>query len=269
MCRLTPLFFYTQTCNGCIDLNVQRLCYSAQQCTLARCIGTLTNQNRPMCGIGQTGKAVYMVNVVMAETVWQIFIETITTIVGLSLTLDPLKRGIQVKWIDDSFFAAMCTAKDASASFISIITSVINFIARSVTKSPVTYVETGAQRLDSNFQAMFTLIVTSLNNMLNQIALGLLYPLMAMQKVLVCELNTVTSVVSQSGFHITIGIPEIQVSLQNMTTMLEPAPMPEEAAVEEGSSASVTIGSSYSGDPLLCVNWMPKKGTTSVPALLM
>ena len=35
-----------QTCNGCVNLNVQRLCYGAQQCTLARCIGTLTNQNR-------------------------------------------------------------------------------------------------------------------------------------------------------------------------------------------------------------------------------
>lgn len=27
-----------QTCNGCIDLNVQRLCYGAQQCTIARCV---------------------------------------------------------------------------------------------------------------------------------------------------------------------------------------------------------------------------------------
>ena len=35
-----------QTCNGCVDLDVQRLCYGAQQCTIARCIGTLTNQNR-------------------------------------------------------------------------------------------------------------------------------------------------------------------------------------------------------------------------------
>ena len=43
-CYSTP--FFPQTCNGCIDLNVQRLCYGAQQCTIARCIGTLTNQNR-------------------------------------------------------------------------------------------------------------------------------------------------------------------------------------------------------------------------------
>lgn len=198
---------------------MQRLCYSAQQCTLARCIGTLTNQNRPMCGIGQTGMAFYMVNIVAAETVWRIFIETITTIVGLSLTLDPLARGAQVRWIDDSFFAAMCTAKDASASFISILTSVINFITQSLTSQPISYTETGAQRLDSNFQAMFTLIVTSLNNMLNQIALGALYPFMAMQKVLVCELNTVTAVVSLSGFKISIGIPEIQVPPKIKTSL--------------------------------------------------
>ena len=88
-----------QTCNGCIDLNVQRLCYGAQQCTIARCIGTLTNQNRPLCGIGQTGQAVFTTMIVLVNSAWNIFVETLTTIIGLTLATkdDPLSQSIRIR----------------------------------------------------------------------------------------------------------------------------------------------------------------------------
>lgn len=85
-----------QTCNGCADLNIMRLCYGAQQCTLARCIGTLVNQNRPLCGIGQTGQAVFTTMVVLINAAWNIFSETLTTVLGLSLD-DTTHKGIQVR----------------------------------------------------------------------------------------------------------------------------------------------------------------------------
>lgn len=146
-----------QTCNGCVDLNVMRLCYGAQQCTIARCIGTLTNQNRPLCGIGQTGQAVFTTTVVLVNAAWNIFTETLTTIIGLGLD-DTTQTGIQIKWIDDSFFSAICSAKDAVATFISIFTSVINFIVQSVTSRPISYMEMNAQKVDSNFQVLFTYV---------------------------------------------------------------------------------------------------------------
>lgn len=199
-----------QTCNGCLDLNVQRLCYGAQQCTLARCIGTLTNQNRPLCGIGKTGQAILVTAIVMVETAWHILLETITTIIGLSLSTTPVADGIQVRWIDDGFYGAICSAKDAIVSFISVLTSIINFIAQSVTKEPISYTESGSQRIDSNFQAMFTLVVTSFNNLLSQLMLGVLYVFLALQKVAICELGSLMALISNTGFKITIGIPEIQ-----------------------------------------------------------
>ena len=130
----------------------------------------------------------------------------------------------QVRWIDDSFYSAICSAKDASATFISIVTSVVNVVVQSITQTPVTYMETGAQRVDSNFQAFFTMAMTSVNNLLNQICLGLFYPFLAMQKVLVCNTNTVTALVANSGFKISIGIPEIQVTLQSPTATMAHTP---------------------------------------------
>jgi hypothetical protein len=201
-----------QTCNGCIDLNVQRLCYGAQQCTIAKCIGTLTNQNRPLCGLGQTGQALFMTVISMTQAGWTVFAETVGTLLDLTLKdAEEAKKNIQIKWIDDSFFSVMCSAKDATASFVSILTSTINFVVLSVTKKPVAYLEVGAQRVDSNFQAMFTMITTSFNNLINQIMLGFFYAMFALQKVIVCELNTAVALLDWTGINVTIGIPEIQV----------------------------------------------------------
>ena len=193
---------------------MQRLCYGAQQCSLARCIGTLTNQNRPMCGIGQTGQAVFATYVALMQSAWSIFVETITTVIGLSLSNDAASRGgVQVRWIDDSFYSVVCSAKDASATFVSIITSTVNVAVQHISSSrrlPAAYLEMGASKIDSNFQLMFTMVMTSVNNLLNQILLGFFYPFMALQKVVVCEANGVVALVSNTGFNVSIGIPEIQ-----------------------------------------------------------
>lgn len=202
-----------QTCNGCVDLNVQRLCYGAQQCTLARCIGTLTNQNRPLCGIGKTAEALYVTQVSLIHGAYMIIVETVSTMIGFGLMNyeDDKQIGI-LRWMDDAFFSYMCAAKDAIASFASILTSVINFVVQSVSQQPATYLEMGAQRVDSNFQAMFTLIITSFNNLLSQILLGFLYPYFALQKTTICQLNTLMAFVDITGYKLTIGMPEIQVS---------------------------------------------------------
>jgi len=84
-----------QTCNGCLDLNVLRLCYAAQQCTLAKCIGTLTNQNRPLCGIGQTAQATYITLVAAMQSAYTVIVQTLAVILKLSLD-GSQKKSIQV-----------------------------------------------------------------------------------------------------------------------------------------------------------------------------
>lgn len=69
--------------------------FLVQQCTLARCIGTLTNQNRPLCGIGQTGQAIMTTYVVLLNAAWNIFIESLTTMIGLGLD-DSSNTNVQV-----------------------------------------------------------------------------------------------------------------------------------------------------------------------------
>lgn len=104
----------------------------------------------------------------------------------------------------------MCSAKDALATGISIFTSVINFIVQSVTSRPVSYLQMNAQKVDGNFQAIFTMILTNLNDLLYSLGLGIFYVFFALQKVAVCETNSVMAVVDKLGFHVTLGIPEIQ-----------------------------------------------------------
>lgn len=67
----------TQSCNGCPSLDLMRLCYAAQQCTLVRCIGTLTNQNRPLCGLGQHVQALFIKAIASYQQMWAVMMQAI------------------------------------------------------------------------------------------------------------------------------------------------------------------------------------------------
>lgn len=83
-----------------------------------------------MCGLGQAAQAAFITLVSLIYSGWNVFIETLTTIIGLGLSQDAKSRGLQIRWIDDNFYSVMCSAKDITATLISIITSTLNFIVQ-------------------------------------------------------------------------------------------------------------------------------------------
>jgi len=107
----------------------------------------------------------------------------------------------------------ICSAKDIGATFISIITSFINFVAIKVDQmnAAPTYVQGGAGKIDSTFNAMSTMVMTSLNFLLNQILLILIYPFIVMHKVMVCQVNGILAMISEaSQVDINIGNAKFQ-----------------------------------------------------------
>eukprot|EP00961_Rhodomonas_salina_P013230 177946-Rhodomonas_salina.1 len=37
------------SCSGCLSMTTQKLCYAAQQCAVARCVGSMIHLQRPAC----------------------------------------------------------------------------------------------------------------------------------------------------------------------------------------------------------------------------
>ena len=98
-----------RSCLGCGTLRLQALCYTAQQCSVVSCIGTVVNQNRPLCNVGLVMKSYAEGTLSMMLGAWLIFTETYTGILDAAL-LGPSKS-TSIGWVDDAFFGYICSAK--------------------------------------------------------------------------------------------------------------------------------------------------------------
>ena len=193
-------------CVGCASLAVQRVCYAAQQCQLARCIGTMVHQRRPLCAIGMTLAAMVDQETAIMHGTWLIVAETMVGVLALSGGVTPPTA---IAWPDQAFYGFICSAKDISATGISIVMASINGVVQSVGQIPIAESSRQTHLIDNRALALFTMTTTAVTNLLHQIALAPLYTMIAVQKTMVCSANSVMSVMDQSG-SITIGDPTIQ-----------------------------------------------------------
>jgi hypothetical protein len=191
------------SCIGCTQLAVQRLCFAAQRCQVARCVGSQVNQLRPLCAVGGALESSLFSFLAAAQGIWSMISSTLVTILDASGGISPPST---ITWPDQIFYGMVCSMKDMVASQVSIITSMINGIVQSsMAVQPMSMGDT----LDNSFLATFTLTMTAVTKFLYQLALGPLYGAIAVQKVLVCQTNSLVAVVSGNN-KVTIGDPSIQ-----------------------------------------------------------
>jgi hypothetical protein len=195
-----------ENCVGCASLSLQHICYAAQQCQLARCIGTMVHQRRPLCAIGMTVQALVLEETAMVQGAWLVISETMVEI--LSLSEGGIGMPAAVTWPDQAFYGFVCSAKDISATAISVLISSVAGVVQSASQSPIVEAALHTQVIDNRAMAIFTLTSAAVTNFLYQIALAPLYTLLAYQKTMVCTANSVLSTVGVNS--ITIGDPSIQ-----------------------------------------------------------
>jgi hypothetical protein len=191
------------SCIGCTRLAVQRLCFAAQQCQVARCIGSQVNQLRPLCAVGGITESTYFAMLSAMQGIWSIIASTLVTIIQ---SAGGLKAPESIDWPDQVFYGLVCSMKDIVASQISVLTSTVNGIIQA--SVPVAATALG-EPVDNKFLAMFSLTMTSVTNFLFQLCLAPLYASIAAQKVVVCQANSLLGVIAGDN-HISIGDPGIQ-----------------------------------------------------------
>ena len=118
-----------------IDFNVsQRLCYAAQQCQLGRCVGTMVHQNRPLCAVGMATQSLLDQQLSLTQGAWLMISETVLDVLVLAGGVTP---PTSIQWPDQAFYGFVCSAKDVSATAISIVMSTIGGIVQSAGQTPV------------------------------------------------------------------------------------------------------------------------------------
>ena len=190
------------SCIGCTQLSVQRLCFAAQRCQVARCIGSQVNQIRPLCAVGGTVEATMFAMLATVQGVWTMLSSALSAILDVSGGIDPPKT---IKWPDQVFYGLICSLKDAIASQVSILTSMVNGMMQA--SMPVIDQDMG-DTVDNQFLATFTLTMTAVTKFLFQLCLAPLYAAIAAQKVVICQANSLVAVAS--GNTVSIGDPSIQ-----------------------------------------------------------
>lgn len=191
------------SCTGCTSLLVQRLCFAAQRCQVARCIGSQVNQLRPLCAIGGSVEATLFAWLSALHGLWEMISSVLVAVLDASGGISPPKS---IKWPDQAFFGLVCSLKDVTASQVSIVTSAINGIIQA--SMPIADLAAG-EATDNNFLATFTLTIMAITKFLYQIALYPLYVAMAVQKIFVCQTNSLIGAATGNNA-ITIGDPALQ-----------------------------------------------------------
>jgi hypothetical protein len=180
-----------------------------------QCIGTVVNQNRPLCNIGLVMKSYADGMLSMTLGAWLVFTETYTGILDAAL-LGP-SNSVSIEWVDDAFFGYICSAKDMLGQATAILTSTIGAGMITAHKKVQSYGSTddlssGAMRevSDDAFTASVTMVLNGVNSLMYQIVLLPLYTLIAMQKTVVCTASDLFGIIDATGFKINIGKKDMQ-----------------------------------------------------------
>lgn len=191
------------SCVGCTQLSVQRLCFAAQQCQIARCVGSQVNQLRPLCAIGGVVESQLFALLAALQGLWNMISSTFVMVLDASGGISPPKA---IAWPDQAFYGLVCSMKDSIASQISVLTSAVNGLMQA--SMPIAMLAHG-DAVDNSFLATFTLTMMSITKFLYQLALAPLYAAIAAQKVVICQANSLIGTVSGNNA-VTIGDPAIQ-----------------------------------------------------------
>ena len=190
-------------CMGCVG-DVQRLCFVAQQCTILKCIGTSVNLQRPQCALGSI-LAEYMEGIIVTwHSQWNILVNYMVLFIEIPVrvgTNNIQGNTLDATAIDAAITNNVCEMKDLIISSCGLFTSLINTF---VTQFAVRFEGPNAAALDEYADATDTMAMSSLTFFFSEIALGYVYPIIALQKMLQCQQTSLLAILDFTGLKIRI-----------------------------------------------------------------
>ena len=170
--------------------NVQTLCYNAQQCAIARCVGTVVNLRKPLCQLGAVLTEQLHIGRILLQTLWDGVTTTTISLVELSHVR---ARPHELAWPEEGFQATLCQTKDTIVHISAMIPSYLG-VASWAVQDVSNYVP-GMASPDSRVHARFEMIMMALTNALSSILMGPLYVFIAVQQWIGCTANSIQATI--------------------------------------------------------------------------
>ena len=248
-------------CAGCRVPAVQRACYAASQCAVARCIGTVVNLERPLCSAGGLLQTSMELSLVKYQGIWTTVSEIV--ILVLRLATGRGSDGGELERLDVIFFALLCEAKDGIVGSVSLLTSLVNSVVNQIDRAvraamPVT---TAQDQGAVNAGAVRALGAAATTNMLAQLALGVLYPPVVAKKTVLCHTEAfLNAVVGAAGYELRLENRELAEATNAITSRClseyHKEAMREPEAAEAGGGFSEVVNELV-GESVTAVGQVP------------
>lgn len=193
-------------CSGCRGyMQLQRMCYAAAQCAVAKCIGTTINFQRPLCAVGKLLEEMLRTVLLMLQNAYLVMTDVMKIVVNAST--GQIQNQLEITFPDEAFFTTICQSKDILTDTVGILMSTVNGIVIK-TKQFMDASSASLKPSDDRFNARMTLTSASMTNLFSQFLMLPLYVLIASQKTIVCTANSLFAVMNLDAlgnFQLTIG----------------------------------------------------------------
>ncbi|KAJ1468512.1 hypothetical protein T484DRAFT_3629701 [Baffinella frigidus] len=215
-------------CTGCKTRSLQTLCYAAQQCTIANCIGTTINLNKPLCAVGELLADGMEAFLLQWRGGWNLMSLMLVQTIAVSST-GKTSSDSMMTGLDEIFISQICLQKDAIFDIAGTVTSFLNANINMVDDLVQSSGDVGAlfnaprifdveDFVSSEYrQAQRTMVLAAVTRFLGNVGIGAVYPLLVARKMMMCQANDLVAIFSVVGLSLTITSPEYEDAYDAMT----------------------------------------------------
>jgi len=193
-------------CTGCRGyMQLQRMCYAAAQCAVAKCIGTTINFQRPLCAVGNLLEQLLRTSLLQLQNTYLIVTDVMK--IAVNGSTGQIRNQLEITFPEEAFFSTVCQSKDILIDSVGLLMSTINGIVMK-TKQALDASSTSLSPADDRFNARITLISSAMTSMFSQFLMLPLYLMIATQKTISCTANSLFAVMNLDAlgnFQLTIG----------------------------------------------------------------
>ena len=174
-------------------MQLENTCYSAKQCGVEKCAGTLVNMRKPLCNLGQVLTSELQSARVLLQALWRLIAGKISSVVELT---HQRREHYELLWPDKAMQQTTYTAKDTIVSMAASITSLLGAVSHIMLDVSLANGHSSTN-IDACAHACFIMVLAATTNMLSAVMLYPVYSMIVFQKFITCTVTDVsTSIMS-------------------------------------------------------------------------
>jgi hypothetical protein len=182
----------TSSCVGCTSPRLRLLCAQAQNCILAKCVGTVVQTRNVFCGIGNVFESMSKHAIITWNAMYNTIVELL--LIAMKGINGEMVQVIALKFPTDEFYALLCSVKDSFANMVGLGMSIIQMLSSNLFSSSGLVQGLSISGDNEEIGVLMgekTLKIKSIGNMFFNMLIGsTLLPTMALHKFLICTINS-------------------------------------------------------------------------------